>query len=521
MNDHPAYLQRLRLFLWFSIAVSFFFNLSAVPLFDVDEGAFSEATREMFERGDFISPYLNGVPRYDKPILIYWLQAASVALFGFEAFAFRLPSALAATLWVLAVSAFVRKVRSPQLGYYAGIVTALCLAVTVIGKAATADALLNLFIAVSMFALYLYYQERHTRILLIAFAAMGLGFLTKGPIAVLVPGMVSLLFFALRGEWRAWFKAVTHPGGILLFVAIALPWYVLQYQKEGQAFIEGFFFHHNVGRFQSSMEQHGGSLFYYFPVVLFAALPFSAVIFKAALRWRDVLRDDLLLYCALWFGFVFIFFSVSGTKLPHYMNYGLTGLIVLISVALPELKSRWLTLIPALLLLVLLLALPSLFAYGAQHTGDAYLRELLTVAPDYFGTGYHGVLAVFIAVIGYLMVTPRFTPAHKLFAAGLLTVVAISGLLLPALGEILQRPIQEAALLARKENHTVVMWHMDAPSFSIYAQRATLRRKPQAGDVVLTKSKYLGELPNHEVLYAKNGIVLVKYRGGQLPEQAR
>jgi len=513
MIDHPAYLHRLRFFLWLSIAVSFFFNLSAVPLFDVDEGAFSEATREMFERGDFISPYLNGAPRYDKPILIYWLQAGSVALFGFEPFAFRLPSALAATLWVLAVSAFVRKVRSPVLGYYAGIVTALCLAVSVIGKAATADALLNLFIAVSMFAVYLYYQERRTRYLLIGFAAMGLGFLTKGPIAVLVPGIVSLLFFALRGEWRAWFKAVTHPGGILLFVAIALPWYVLQYQKEGQAFIEGFFFHHNVDRFQGSMEQHGGSLFYYVPVVLFAALPFSAVLFNVARRWREILRDDLLLFCALWFGFVFVFFSVSGTKLPHYMNYGLTGVIILITMVLPELKSRWLTLIPALLILVLLLALPPLLAYGAQHSSDAYLRELLAVAPEYFSNSYRGVLMLFIAVSVYLMWARRFTPAHKLFAAGWLTVIAISGLLLPVLGEILQRPIQEAALLARKENYTVVMWHMDAPSFSVYAQRATLRRTPQAGDVVLTKLKYLGELPNHEVLFSKNGIALVKYRG--------
>ena len=511
MNDHPVSLQRLRFFLWLSIAVSFFFNLSAVPLFDVDEGAFSEATREMFERGDFISPYLNGVPRYDKPILIYWLQAASVGLFGFEPLAFRLPSAFAATLWVLAVSAFVRKVRSPQLGYYAGIVTALCLAVSVIGKAATADALLNLFIAMSMFAIYLYFKERHTRYLLMAFIAMGLGFLTKGPIAVLVPGVVSLLFFALRGEWRAWLKAVTYPFGILLFVAIPLPWYVMQYQQEGQAFIEGFFFHHNVDRFQVSMEQHGGSLFYYLPVVLFAALPFSAVIFKVALRWREVVRDDLLLYCALWFGFVFVFFSVSGTKLPHYMNYGLTGLIVLITAVLPELKSRWLTLIPAVLMLMLLLALPWLLSYSAPSTSDAYLRELLTAAPEFFGNGYRSVLLLFIAVVGYLMLTPRFAPVHKLFAAGLITVIAVSGLLLPVLGEILQRPIQEAALLARKENYTVVMWHLDAPSFSVYAQKATVRRTPQVGDVVLTKSKYLAELPNHELLYSKNGIALVKY----------
>src|SRR3982750_2283952 len=82
-----------------AVAASFFWMLGAAPLFDVDEGAFSEATLEMFERGDFVSPYLNGEPRYDKPILVYWLQAASVALLGPREWAFRLPSALCAPLW--------------------------------------------------------------------------------------------------------------------------------------------------------------------------------------------------------------------------------------------------------------------------------------------------------------------------------------------------------------------------------------------------------------------------------------
>src|SRR4051812_39793088 len=78
---------------------SFFWMLGSAPLFDVDEGAFSQATLEMFQRGDFLSTYLNGEPRYDKPILVYWLQAAGVALLGPTEWAFRLPSALCATAW--------------------------------------------------------------------------------------------------------------------------------------------------------------------------------------------------------------------------------------------------------------------------------------------------------------------------------------------------------------------------------------------------------------------------------------
>ena len=87
-SDRPLYgLLALALF------VGFFLQLGSVPLFDVDEGAFGQATREMFLRGDFLSTSLNGQPRYDKPILSYWLQAASIAAFGVDEFAFRLPSA--------------------------------------------------------------------------------------------------------------------------------------------------------------------------------------------------------------------------------------------------------------------------------------------------------------------------------------------------------------------------------------------------------------------------------------------
>ena len=84
----------------------FFLRLGTPPLFDWDEGAFSEATREMLVTGDWISITLNGNPRYDKPVLIHWLQAASVSLLGPNEFAFRLPSALAGTAWVLVIYGF-------------------------------------------------------------------------------------------------------------------------------------------------------------------------------------------------------------------------------------------------------------------------------------------------------------------------------------------------------------------------------------------------------------------------------
>src|SRR5437868_10355469 len=90
---------RVRALAALAVVASFFWLLGAAPLFDVDEGAFSQATLEMFQRQDFLSTYLNGAPRYDKPILVYWLQAASVAVLGPAEYAFRLPSALSAMAW--------------------------------------------------------------------------------------------------------------------------------------------------------------------------------------------------------------------------------------------------------------------------------------------------------------------------------------------------------------------------------------------------------------------------------------
>lgn len=270
----------LRLLLLLAISLGFFLNLHSVPLFDLDEGAFSEATREMLLRGDFISPYLNGEPRFDKPAFIHWLQAASVLAFGWNEFALRLPSALAASVWVLVVYGFVRTMRDERYALIAAIAMATSLEIPIIAKAATADAALNLFITSAMLAAFLFQQRQRRGYLYACFVLMGLGFLTKGPVAVAIPGAVTLLFYLSRGEFKAWLRAVFDPLGIALFLAVALPWYVLQYLKEGDAFIAGFFFKHNVGRFQGAMEGHGGSVFYYVPVVLIGLLPYTAVLIK-------------------------------------------------------------------------------------------------------------------------------------------------------------------------------------------------------------------------------------------------
>jgi len=510
MRAENLSLPALRLLLVATLFFSFFFNLQAVPLFDLDEGAFCEATREMFERGDFISTYLNGVPRFDKPILIYWLQAVTTSLFGFTEYGCRLPSAFASLAWVGFLVAFLYRVADERIALTAGIVLAGMLSVSMIGKTGTADALLNGWLAGSVLVFYLYYLERKRRYVWAMFALMGLGFLTKGPVAVLVPVAVSFLFMLVKRDVRTWLRAMFNPLGIAIFLLIAAPWYVAEYMAQGQAFIDGFFFKHNVDRFQGPMEGHTGSLFYYVPIVLLGALPFTSVIFKLVGRFRELITDDVRLYATIWFVFVFLFFSLSGTKLPHYVNYGLTGLAILIAMNLQYMRSAWLSLLPALLFLLLLTAVPAILYFVAPTIEEPYYADAVRQLVQFFGTGYVTMMLVAAAVVLYGMIERRMQVEAKLLLAAPLLVVVMSAVFMPQLSGILQLPVKEAALLAKQHDYKVVMWGVNMPSFSVYSQRVVERREPRAGEIVFTTPAALRDWPNYEVLYQRGGVLLAR-----------
>ncbi|HES76341.1 MAG TPA: glycosyltransferase family 39 protein [bacterium] len=507
-----------------AVFIGFFLNLGGAPLFDLDEGAFSEATREMFVRGDFISPFVNGAPRFDKPVLIHWLQAASMSLFGVTPFAFRLPSALAATGWVLLTYAFVARVIDRETALRAALMLSAALGIMVIGRAATADALLNLWLAAAMFGIYLYFLERKKRWILLTHAAMGLGFLTKGPVALLIPGAVGLIFFAMQRELPALLRAAFYPPGLLLLIGIPLPWYILQFQAQGMAFIDGFFGTHNVERFGGSMEGHAGSLFYYLPVALLLALPFTTPLLRAVGALRQEIKNPLGLYLWLWFGFVLVFFSLSGTKLPHYLNYGMTAAMILAALALPLLKSeqlgsRALALLPPLLFFGLLAPIPCLLPEIISRMPENDARALLIGAVDLFPTGYFTVFFLLAVTSLALMFVQSLSLGLSLLGLALAGNFALALFFLPALGAIQQGPIAHAAQLAQQLPGPYVMWRVNTPSYSVHSGHVQDLREPRAGDLVFTRSKEISALPPHTILMNERGYSLVRVHPSVQPSE--
>ncbi|TFW31846.1 ArnT family glycosyltransferase [Massilia horti] len=493
-----------------AVYLGLFYELGGPPLFDVDEGAFSEATREMLQRGDFVTTWLNGQLRFDKPILVYWLQALSVTLFGVNEFAFRLPSALAGLGWIAAIHAFARAQYGRATGYAAALIAATTLGLCVIARGAIADALLNLFLALTMFDIYRYLVQPRVRYRNRAYLWIGLGLLTKGPVAILVPFAASGIAYALHGQWRRWRRAVFDPAGWLILGAVAGPWYVLEYLREGDAFIAGFFMRHNVERFMGPLQGHGGKFFYYVPVVLLMLLPYTGLLLRTLpgllrLRSRPL---DTFLWC--WFLFVFLFFSFSGTKLPHYLMYGITPLFLLMASHRQQLASRWLAFTPPVLLLAIVVALPHALQRAAPALRDQYFRDMFARA-DVFGPLWR-LAAVCLLLAGLaLALWPRARIWPRLLASGFLCSFAVVGLVLPAAAELQQGPVKEAAQLVRSARLPVRTWQFNVPSFSVYRQAVT---KPATtlhpGELILTRSDKLAGMGPAEVVYRKGGVVLAR-----------
>ncbi|KQV37849.1 glycosyltransferase family 39 protein [Massilia sp. Root335] len=524
-----------------AVWLGLFHGLGAIPLFDVDEGAFGEATREMLARGDYVSTWLNGQPRFDKPILTYWLQAASIRLFGLDEFALRLPSALAAAAWIGAIHAFARRAVDRGTARAAAFIAATSAGVVVIGRGAIADALLNLFLALAMFDVYRELVDPRPRWRRRAFLWIALGVLTKGPVALLVPGAASAIAFLLQRRMAGWWRAVRDPVGWLILLAVAGPWYVLEYARQGDAFLAGFFMRHNVERFLVPLQGHGGSALYYLPALLLLVLPYTGLLLATlpGLRRLRATPLDTLLWC--WFLFVLGFFTLAGTKLPHYLLYGATPLFILMARRRHALHFRVWALLPALLACGAVAALPLVLRHAAPGARNAYVREALSRG-DVLGPAWQAQALVAAAAVLALVLWPGrprtgctgaapapWTDADpvrraaadagkgawpRLAAAALACSYALGGLLLPAAAELQQGPVKRAALLARQAGWPVRSWRIDAPSFSVYRAAVTPAADvPRAGDVILTRSDALDSLPPARVLFREGGVLLVRIGG--------
>lgn len=491
----------------FAVLLTLVWGFWSVPLYDLDEGAFTEATREMMTSGNYTSIYLNSEPRHDKPILIYWLQAASAQVFGLNEFSLRLPSVLAGLAWVWALFAFARRHTDLRTARVAALILSLSLYVGVVAKGAVADALLNLFLALAMFDIFSYYKTPSRQLVLRVFTWMGLGFLTKGPVAVLFPVLVSGLFFFSYGYWRQWLKVAFDPLGILLFIAIVLPWHIAVYLDTGWAFFKGFYLHHNVTRFEMPMEGHGGGIFYYVLVAPLIVMPFAGWLINT-FRHVGSLRDDPLdRYLWLWFFSVLLVFSFSGTKLPHYLLYGMSGLMLLMAKYRHSLPTA-LALLPGLFMLLFFALSPQFLAVAVEYAGRLYEETLFAIGTKVL-SGMPQWIMLAMLLLGVGIAFMKLAVWRRLMLLGLLQALVVSLIVVPQVMQVIQGGVKAAALLAKERNADLVIYRVYQPSMSVYREQITQRvglDELKPGQWVYVRVDHLQQFLDADVPYQREVI---------------
>lgn len=295
--------------------------LGVRPLLMPDETRYAEIPREMLAGGDWVVPHLDGLPYYEKPVLDYWLDAASIGLFGHNNFAVRLPSALSAALTALLVFLLARRLWGDQAGLTAAMVQASCTLVFGVAIFNVIDGPLALFVTAAMTAFFLAYREtrpaRRRWLLLLFGAACGLAFLTKGFLGLALPAISILPFLVWERRLGEFLPSAWIP--LLGAAIVAGPWCVL-IGLRAEGFWHHFFWIEHVVRFVSDEVQHQEPLWFFVPVFLVGALPVTGLAHPIWVGLKErAPRGPLARYATTWLLAPLVFFSLSSGKLGTYI----------------------------------------------------------------------------------------------------------------------------------------------------------------------------------------------------------
>lgn len=313
-------------------AFFFLWKLAGFGLIGADEPRYAQVAHEMLARQDWITPTLGGIPWLEKPPLYYWQAMIAFRLFGVSDWAARLPSVFDGFLMVLAVYWFLRRFRSGS-ELDGALVIATSAGIVGFARAASTDMPLTATFCIAMLAWYAWFESGDKKYLGGFYGFIALATLAKGPVGPFLAAAVILTFAVLQRSAKIALKTLWIPG-LLLGVAIALPWYGLV-QLHNPQFFHEFIIQHNLARFGSNLYHHPEPFWYYIPVTLLGWVPWSIIAIAAlvaALRQlRNPIAETLRCFLLIWIGVVVMFFSLSQSKLPGYVLPAIPAGAILVS----------------------------------------------------------------------------------------------------------------------------------------------------------------------------------------------
>ena len=505
---------------WFA----FLWHLGSTGLVDETEPLFAEAARQMTVTGDWITPYYNGETRFDKPPLIYWLMAIAYKIIGVNEWAVRLPSAIAAIALVVfgfytlryfgfATPRNAQKITSQpdkikrQLWLSAWIGSALMafnVHTIIWARTGVSDLLLSGCMGTALFCFFWGYVRvektqkswlslPHTWYLSF-YILIALAVLAKGPVGIVIPGLIIFTFLIYTGTFWSVLKEMSIIWGGLIFLVLTVPWYVLVILRNGQAYINSFFGYHNFQRFTDVVNGHDAPWYFYFLIVLLLFAPWSVYLPLAIARvrlwqvsfWRKQPRHaQLSLFAGCWFSCIFIFFTISVTKLPSYVLPLIPAASILVAgvwsqelTSLPKSKPNYGLLISIIFNLLLAIALAVAFIYVPDFLGKDPAIPDLEESIVQSRLHWQGGMVWGISALGIALFIKQRKQWRWLIAVNLISFVALIIFVLLPLSffvdryrQLPLRQISQTIIQVQQPQEELWMVGFQKPTLVFYTQR--------------------------------------------------
>lgn len=463
-----------------AIWLGFFYALwiGSHPLFTPDEGRYSEVAREMVVSGDYITPRLNGVAFLDKPVLYYWLQASAIKVFGLTEGALRFWPAVLGILSMLVTYMTGRLLFSRR----AGLISAIILATSPLYYGGSHYANLDLevasFVADSLLCFIAAMEGSLPRLknilLLAAYTFAGLAALTKGLIGIAFPAMIIGAWILILNRWNIVTKMRLFTG-LLIFIVIAAPWYVLV-QQANPEFLHFFFVTQQVSRFLTTQDFNSkAAVWFYVPVVLAGFFPWAiflaqTIAQKCRLVWQDRQQHGIELYLLLWLVIVFVFFSIPRSKTVGYILPVFPVMALLVGSYLDSVwdnaqakgvrAASWLFMLLGGILSIVFFILP-------------YFNQIIEAPPSFLHyVRYMGVaIAVAVICVYSLRHQPRFAPLFACLTTASVVLLLIFIFSAASINENTIKPLAmqlKSQLQPEDEVVTFYKYYQDLP---IYLER--------------------------------------------------
>jgi len=330
-----------------AVAVIWFSNLEYRKLIKPDEGRYAEIPREMLVSGDWTTPRLNGLKYFEKPPLQYWATASAYAVFGEHHWTSRLWTALTGFAGILLVWFSGLRLYGRDAANYSALALVGAMFYTLMAHFNTLDMGVTFFISLGIFGFLLAQTEVNIKNqrnwMLLAWAALALAVLSKGLMGLVLPGAALFIYMVVQRDISI-LKRMHWLPGISLFMLVTVPWFYLV-MKANPEFFQFFFIHEHLERFTTKVHDRFEPWYYFIPILLAGMLPWTLVMFDALLKsWKQDKKESRTInperFLLIWVVFVFIFFSISDSKLASYILPMFPALALLMGKQLANMNAR-------------------------------------------------------------------------------------------------------------------------------------------------------------------------------------